>query len=60
MVNQVQAQTPARRDVLKTIGRLNDVNASVYANVLTPGTVGIRRQSRHPGWAVGLIELQQR
>jgi hypothetical protein len=41
MVNQVQAQTPARHDVLKTIGRLNDVNAGVYADVLTRGTVGI-------------------
>lgn len=41
MVNQVQAQTPPRRDVLKTIGRLNDVNAGVYADVLTRGTVGI-------------------
>jgi uncharacterized protein len=32
---------PARRDVLKTIGRVTDVNAGVYADVLTRGTVGI-------------------
>ena len=41
MVNQVQAHIPARRDVLKTIGTLNEVNAGVYVDVLTRGTVSV-------------------
>jgi uncharacterized protein YcbX len=41
MVNHAQVDLPARRDVLKTIGRVNDVYAGVYAEVLKPGTIAV-------------------
>jgi uncharacterized protein YcbX len=39
MVNHAQSALPARRDVLKTIGRINGAHAGVYAEVLRPGSV---------------------
>ena len=39
MVNHPRAGVPERDDVLKTIGRVNAVNAGVYAEVVTPGTI---------------------
>jgi uncharacterized protein YcbX len=41
MVNHAQADLPHRRDVLKTIGKVNDAFAGVYADVLKPGTVRV-------------------
>ncbi len=40
MVNQARPTMRARRDVLKTIGRINDTCAGVYGDVLAPGTIG--------------------
>lgn len=39
MVNHPRATLAARRDVLKTIGRLNQACAGIYADVVTPGEV---------------------
>lgn len=39
MVNHPRANLPARRDVLKLIGALNQVCAGVYADVVVPGEV---------------------
>lgn len=41
MVNHARPALPARRDVLKLIGSLNDVCAGVYAEVLEPGEVRV-------------------
>lgn len=41
MVNHARATLPARSDVLKTIGRVNQVCAGVYAEVLVPGTIRV-------------------
>jgi uncharacterized protein YcbX len=41
MVNHARPAMPARRDVLKLIGRLNEVCAGVYAEVLEPGEVRV-------------------
>jgi len=37
MVNHPRPSLRSRRDVLKTIGRVNDACAGVYADVITPG-----------------------
>jgi uncharacterized protein YcbX len=39
MVGHAQAQLEARAKLLKTIGRVNEACAGVYAEVLEPGTV---------------------
>jgi uncharacterized protein YcbX len=39
MVNHAQSALPARRDVLKTVGRVNGAYAGVYAEVLRPGII---------------------
>jgi uncharacterized protein YcbX len=39
MLNHARPHLPGRPDALKTVGRVNDAQAGVYAQVVTPGTV---------------------
>jgi uncharacterized protein YcbX len=41
MVNHAQSLIPPRRDILKTIGRVNRACAGVYADVVVPGRIGV-------------------
>lgn len=41
MVNHPRPSLPLRNDVLKTIGRVNEACAGVYADVITPGVARI-------------------
>jgi uncharacterized protein YcbX len=41
MVNHARPTLPARSDVLKTIGRINQAFAGVYAEVVRPGTIRV-------------------